>query len=134
MNIKGDRPFLLLLTLCLLMLNGCVPRTIYPRGETSGVVVDAMTFKPIGGALVAIDAYKPGSAVTDENGAFHISEIKDWEMVFFMAGRAPYDSQQHNEVTVSAPGYKMRRWTGNTPLVSLFPFSYCLNQASFNIN
>lgn len=120
MNIKSDK-FLLLLSLCLFLLNGCLPRTIYPRGETSGVVVDAMTFKPISGALVTVDAHKAGSAVTDESGAFHIAEIKDWEVVLFLAGQAPYDSKRSNVVTVSAQGYKMRRWVGQYSTNYTFP-------------
>ncbi|WP_261832088.1 carboxypeptidase-like regulatory domain-containing protein [Leminorella grimontii] len=121
MNGKNVRPLLLLLSLCLFLLNGCLPRTIYPRGETSGAVVDAMTHKPIGGALVTVDAHKAGSAVTDENGAFHITEIKDWEMVPFMAGQAPYDSKRCNVVTVSAQGYKTRRWVGQYSTNYAFP-------------
>lgn len=123
MDVKNYGPLLLLLSLslCLLMLNGCLPRTIYPRGETSGVVVDAMTHKPISGAQVTVKAFRPGSAVTDEDGAFYISEIKDWEMVPFLAGRAPYDLKQHSIVTVSASGYKTRSWMGEYSAHFAFP-------------
>lgn len=121
MDVKNYRPFLLLLSLCVVALSGCLPRTIYPRGETSGVVVDAMTHKPISGALVTVKAFRPGSVATDENGAFHIAEIKDWEMVPFMAGRAPYDLKQHSVVTVSASGYKTRSWMGEYSAHFTFP-------------
>lgn len=96
-----------LLLLCVLVLPGCRVQTLYLNGEGSAVVVDALTAEPIAEAQVNFCGVR---RVTGDDGAFHVAEKTDWEVVNFLAGRSPLDNKRPCFVSIEAPGYQARHW------------------------
>ena len=119
-----NAPFLrcLALVVCCLSLGGCFwPRTLYYHGEASGVVVDALTRKPIPQAVVSLGRDEKS---TDSAGAFRMAEKTGWEFVVLLAERGLLDYPGERYMIISAPGYQKRGWS--TPYDAVYPFPIML--------
>jgi hypothetical protein len=97
------RPWYVLAWPLLIALSGCIEITTYVSPSASGTVVDAVSKKPIQGAVVSVDDHPGLFAQTNSEGQFILVPVTRKTRIFVYA---PYESlPPSGTLVISADGY-----------------------------